>query len=115
MTEHNGSGDAVANRAHDPAGSVPLESILCTDELKRRPSRAPDYERESRALVTVAKALADFPRTVLQALTDTILEICRAGSAGISLLTKGDGGKRFYWPAISGEWKSHIGGGTPRD
>jgi PAS domain S-box-containing protein len=31
------------------------------------------------------------------------------------LLTKDDGGKRFYWPAIAGEWKRHIGGGTPRD
>ena len=26
-----------------------------------------------------------------------------------------DGGKRFYWPAIAGIWKPHIGGGTPRD
>jgi signal transduction histidine kinase len=23
--------------------------------------------------------------------------------------------KRFYWPAIAGMWKDHIGGGTPRD
>jgi PAS domain S-box-containing protein len=33
----------------------------------------------------------------------------------MSLLTTDDGGKRFYWPAIAGSWKSHIGGGTPRD
>jgi PAS domain S-box-containing protein len=31
------------------------------------------------------------------------------------LLTTHDGGKRFYWPAISGVWKQHIGGGTPRE
>jgi PAS domain-containing protein len=37
-----------------------------------------------------------------------------SGSAGISLLTR-DGGSRFYWPAIAGVWKPHIGGGTPRD
>jgi PAS domain S-box-containing protein len=24
-------------------------------------------------------------------------------------------GKRFYWPAIAGDWKPHVGGGTPRD
>ena len=23
--------------------------------------------------------------------------------------------RAFYWPAISGAWKQHIGGGTPRD
>jgi PAS domain S-box-containing protein len=63
----------------------------------------------------LAQALADSPRTVLQTLAETLLEVCRAGSAGISLLTTEDNGKNFYWPAISGSWKSHIGGGTPRD
>lgn len=48
-------------------------------------------------------------------LADTLLDVCNAGSAGVSLLTAEDGGKRFYWPAISGKWKPHIGGGTPRD
>ena len=94
---------------------VPLESILCTDELQRRPSRAADYEKENRALVSLAQALADSPRTILQTLADTILDVFEAHSAGISLLTTNDGGKRFYWPAIAGLWKEHIGGGTPRD
>ena len=113
MTE-NTKTNRDANSTH-PGSSVPLESILCTDELKRRPSRSPDYEKESRALVALAEALSESPRTVLQTLAETILHVCRAGSAGISLLTKDDGGKRFYWPAIAGEWKPYIGGGTPRD
>ena len=29
---------------------VPLEAVLCTEELNRRPSRPPDYENENRAL-----------------------------------------------------------------
>lgn len=33
----------------------------------------------------------------------------------MSLLTKHDGGQNFYWPAIAGSWKPHIGGGTPRN
>jgi PAS domain S-box-containing protein len=94
---------------------VPLESILCTEELDNRPSRAPEFEKESRALVTLTQALSDSPQTILQTLADTILDILRCGSAGISLLTTNDGGKRFYWPAIAGTWKAHIGGGTPRD
>ncbi len=103
------------NDASHPEDTVPLESILCTEELNCRPSRPRDYEKESRALVGLAEALAESPRTVLQTLVDTILDVCRAGSAGISLLTKDDGGKRFYWPAIAGAWTAHIGGGTPRD
>jgi transcriptional regulator with GAF, ATPase, and Fis domain len=94
---------------------VPLEAVLCTDELNRRPSRPTDYERENRALVALTQALADSPRTILQTLADTILEVFQSDSAGISLLTKEDGGKRFYWPAIAGVWKPYIGGGTPRE
>lgn len=96
-------------------GSVPLESILITDELDLRTSRPPDYEKENQALVGLTQALADSPQTVLQQLSDTILKTLNCGSSGVSLLTPEDGGQHFYWPAISGEWKSHIGGGTPRD
>ena len=92
---------------------IPLESVLCTEELNRRPPRAPDYQTENRVLVSLAQALAESPRGILQTLVDKILEVLLAGSAGISLLAKD--GKRFYWPAIAGMWKPHIGGGTPRD
>ena len=96
-------------------GLVSLESVLCTEELNQRPSRPPDYETESRALVLLTQALAESPRDILQTLAETILEVFHAESAGVSLLTKEDGGKRFYWPAIAGVWKPYIGGGTPRD
>ena len=91
-----------------------LESILFTEELTRRPWRPPDYEKENRALVTLASALADSQSNILQILADTILDVTQCDSSGLSLLTKDDG-KRFYWPAIAGMWKPHIGGGTPRD
>ncbi|MCU1299828.1 MAG: multi-sensor signal transduction histidine kinase [Candidatus Sulfotelmatobacter sp.] len=97
------------------AGAVPLESILCTEELRRRRSRPPDYQKENGALLVLSNALADTPRTVLQTLADTILEVCQSGSAGISLLTTDEGEAKFCWPAIAGEWKQHIGGGTPRN
>jgi len=100
--------------------AAPLESILCTEELLRRSSRPPDYEKENRALVALVSALADSPTTILQRLAETILDITQCDSAGLSLLTR-DGktpdvcGKRFYWPAIAGMWNPHVGGGTPRN
>ena len=103
-----------------PYSNVPLESILCTEELHRRASRPPDYEKENRALVKLVSALADSPSTILQTLAETILDITQCDSAGLSLLTE-DGktpdvcGKRFYWPAIAGMWNPHVGGGTPRN
>ncbi len=97
-----------------PEGAASLESILCTEELQDRPWRPPDYEKENRALVALATAMADANSNILQTFADTILEITQCDSAGLSLLTK-DGGKRFYWPAIAGQWKPHTGGGTPRN
>ena len=100
--------------------AAPLESILCTEELHRRPSRPPDYEKENRALVKLVSALADSPATIFQTLAETILDITQCDSAGLSLLTR-DGktpdvcGERFYWPAIAGMWNPHQGGGTPRN
>ena len=98
-----------------PAAEISLESILCTEELSRRPSRPPDYQKENVALIALSNVLTDSPRTVLQTLAETMLDVCQSGSAGVSLLTTEDNGKRFYWPAIAGQWKAHIGGGTPRD
>jgi PAS domain S-box-containing protein len=103
-----------------PEGGASLESILCTEELQRRPSRPPDHEKENRALVALVSALADSPGTILQTLAETILDITQSDSAGLSLLTR-DGkrpdasGKKFYWPAIAGVWNPHVGGGTPRN
>ena len=97
-----------------------LESILCTEELQRRPLRPPDYEKENRALVALMAALTDSPSGIFQTLAETILDITQCDSAGLSLLTRDgktpDGcGKRFYWPAIAGMWNPHVGGGTPRN
>jgi signal transduction histidine kinase len=96
-----------------PKGAAPLESILCTEQLRNRPSRPPNHEKENSALVALSSALADSPRTILQTLADKVLDVLRADSAGLSLLTKD--GNRFYWAAIAGAWRPHIGGGTPRD
>ncbi len=95
------------------SGSVPLEAILCTEELSQRPTRAPDFETGNRALITLVQALADAPRSVLQTLANILLEMFKAGSAGVSLLTKDE--RNFFWPAVAGLWHPHVGGGTPRD
>ena len=115
MIETAQSTNCFPVEASIPPGTVSLEAILCTEELRRRPWRPPDYEKENRALVALAGALVESPFNILQTLAETILDVTQCDSSGLSLLTKDDGGKRFYWPAIAGEWKRHIGGGTPRD
>ena len=88
------------------APTASLESILCTEELQRRPSRPPDYEKENQGLVKLVSALADSPTTIFRTLAETIQDLTQCDSAGLSLLTR-DGktpdirGERFYWPAIA--------------
>lgn len=96
-----------------PEGIAPLDSILITEHLHGRPTRAPAHDAENSALAALAQALADGPDTILQVLAEKALGLLRSGSAGLSLLTKD--GRRFWWAAIAGEWASHLGGGTPRD
>src|SRR5215468_597380 len=117
MRETAKSNSGVQLEASIPPGAASLGSILCTDDLRRRSSRPPDYEKENSALVALVSALADSPHTILQTLAETILEITRSDSAGLSFLMAdgGDGGQRFYWPAIAGMWNPHVGGGIPRD
>ena len=93
----------------------PLVSMVSTAELSRRSSRLPDYAAENCALVALSKGLATAPDSILQKLADTALTLCRAHSAGFSLLEDGDEKRGFHWRAIAGQWAPHVGGGTPRD
>ena len=96
--------------------SVPLSSVIATEELLRRPvNRKPDYEAESRALTALAEEFANSPDRFPQGLAETSLKLCRAHSAGISLLDESEGQKTFCWRAVAGEWASHIGITTPRN
>jgi nitrogen-specific signal transduction histidine kinase len=95
--------------------SVPLESVICTRELSTRPARQPDLEAVTSALVRLGKTMADSPEQVLQQLVDTALELCRAQSAGLSLLEEENGRKIFRWHGVAGEYAPHRWGTTPRE
>ena len=93
MTESAISTNDVPQEASAAEGAVSVESILSTEELRRRPWRRPDYKKENRALVALSGALADSPHTILQTLAETILDVTQSDSSGVSLLTTDDGGK----------------------
>jgi PAS domain S-box-containing protein len=103
------------NAADQTINAPVLRSMLSTDELRQRPSRRPDHAAENQALIALAQAMATSPEDILQRLADTALSLCRAHSAGLSLLEDGDRKSNFHWRAIAGQWAPHIGGGTPRN
>ena len=59
MTESCTSTSAIQFDDSIPEAGASLESILCMEELQRRPSRPPDYEKENRALVALVSAIGD--------------------------------------------------------
>ncbi|MCS3969487.1 hypothetical protein M2178_003247 [Bradyrhizobium japonicum] len=96
------------------ASPGPVSMISATD-LTRRPSRLPDYAAENQALVALAREMATAPSDILQKLAETALMLCRAHSAGFSLLEDRDQKRVFRWRAVVGKRAPHAGRGAPRD
>ena len=94
---------------------VPLESVISTPELKKRPSRSPDYQAESRALSALAQEMANSPQNVLQKLVTVALQLSRAQSAGVSILEEEEGREIFRWHAAAGKWAGYLGSTMRRD
>lgn len=92
-----------------------LHDGLLTHELERRASRPSDYAAENRALQALAQELAAQPRHLPQTLAQTVLELCRAGSAGISLHAAGDGAAPGRWDAVAGRFAGRTGASIPVD
>jgi signal transduction histidine kinase/ActR/RegA family two-component response regulator len=91
-----------------------LEDVVINSELRNRPSKAPNYEVENQALIALAQTLANAPDTILQRLAETALQLCRAHTAGISLLDEKDGAEVFRWEALAGVFRDRRNSTMPR-
>ena len=86
--------------------------VCITGQLWARPVSAPDYRGETRALQRLASEMADHPSEVLPRLVKLAMELCDAGSAGISVLEEAE--QRFRWLGLSGVLARFEGETTPR-
>ena len=111
----SGKQGAFVNEVRSITSITKLASATSVEELRRRPSRPADHIAENQALFALVQELANPSVGILQLLAETALRLCRAGSAGISVLEDEDQRKNFHWRALVGQWASHLGGGTPRD
>jgi two-component sensor histidine kinase/PAS domain-containing protein len=94
--------------------AVTLEDILITSELTHRRPRAPDYASENRALAALACEMAVNLRNLPQTIVDTAMDLCRAGTAGISVLKADTDGEYFSLEALSGVYAPYIRQRTAR-
>lgn len=92
-----------------------VDDVLITEELARRPSRAPDHAAENRAMAALAQRMATNPGGMLHELVELVVELCRADSAGVSILEPGGENGVLRWHAIAGAFAANLGGTMPRD
>lgn len=86
-----------------PKPGITLNDISITQELSQRSSRSPNFQAENQVMRTLARQLANAPASMLQNLVDTALNLCQAGTAGISVLeTTPDGEEVFRAHALAG-------------
>ena len=98
-------------RAEESAESTAtLAEVDVRSELATRRPRLPDSEGLDRALAILAREMTENPRRMLQRLVETARELCRADTAGISLLE----GDVFRWEAVAGVFASSRDGTMPR-
>ena len=93
-----------------------LNRVISTQELTRRPVREPDLAAENRVLLQLADTMAHAPDQLLQELVERLLELCHAGSTGISLLECTAAGEEpcFRWIATAGQFHQYAGHTMPR-
>ncbi|MGH9691578.1 MAG: ATP-binding protein [Candidatus Acidiferrales bacterium] len=95
-------------------GPASLEEILITRKLNEASSRAPNLQEEDKALRTLAQTLATKPREMIDGLLEMALQLCNAGTAGLSVLETLPGGEQvFRWINMAGRLKRFVGGSAP--
>ena len=92
-----------------------LTDVVTNSELARRASRESDHQAQNEAMNALAQTLAHSPQSVLQKLVEVAQELCRADSAGISLLEEHGGEDVFRWEALAGVLRDHVDGTMPRN
>jgi hypothetical protein len=86
------------------------DEVLVTEALARRPARPADFETENRVLCSLSRELASNPENLLQKLANATLLLCRAGSAGVSVVDTDTG--QLRWHAVVGQLAGHAGCGA---
>jgi signal transduction histidine kinase/ActR/RegA family two-component response regulator len=94
-----------------PCAPVTISDVDIRSELLSRPHRLPNYQAEERALAGLARQMSENPRHMLQTLAEAALDLCRADTAGISLLE----GDVFRWEALAGVCATKRHGTMPRN
>jgi PAS domain S-box-containing protein len=102
------------NQYHVEPTSLPVDKVLISGELARRPSRPRDDAAQNRALAELAREVAEHPQTVLQKVVHSARELCNADSAIVTILEPDKVNPVFRWHAVAGAWAKYSQRTEPR-
>jgi excisionase family DNA binding protein len=99
----------------DPGVPTALAQLVATETLWERRARPRQLEPEMEAILDLARLMAtQDQRAVLRKVASYALTICKAETAGFSILeTDRTGKESFRWTATSGRMRAFEGGTTP--
>jgi PAS domain S-box-containing protein len=93
-----------------------LRDVLATGELAGREPSPVDVAAERDAYRRLARQTAGSPAALLRAVAAEAAALCRAGTAGVSVLdTDGRGARVFRWAAVAGDGAALAGRTVPAD
>lgn len=106
---------ASSRRRPEGGRAEELAKVVATETLWERRARPRQPEREIDALLKLGRVIASRDqRAVLERIASYALTICKAESAGFSILeTDSDGSEIFRWTATCGRMRAFEGGTTP--
>jgi signal transduction histidine kinase/ActR/RegA family two-component response regulator len=94
--------------------SASLEDIVITPLLTTRAAPPRDIAAEHTALNDLIRHAAICADSLLPRLVELAVQLCDAGSAGVSLLERSNTGDGvFRWVAMAGAYREYVGGTTP--
>jgi len=92
-----------------------LDDILITGHLLSRCYKQRSSQREAECLQTLAQVVAASPEHLVDSFLTMALDLCGAGTAGLSFLeTDASGEQVFRWTHLTGKLAKCVGGTTPR-
>lgn len=100
----------IANAGNEARGNGVARASVA---LATRGARPADPAAEAAAFAAVIRSLARHPAGTHELIVQTALRLCRAGSAGISLLSADSDAAHLHWPAVAGLAAGQVRGSAP--
>lgn len=98
---------------HPHPKPVPLNDVLITEALSKRAPRPADLQAKNQAMRSLVRQMVNAPEIMMQSVVEMAVELCQAGTVGVSLLDTINGEEAFRWNVVAGTL-THLSSPAPR-